>query len=237
MKSTLVSLILLASTLVALCDSPGSAQNSKVAEIADRMKAAADPNGAYKKSYSYSQKQKLEAGGNTYIMETVYKVPAMSKTETTINDKLINTLIYNDGKAWSIDPDGEKTEIGGGELLALTVMNKMQSPDASLCKIFEKITIKEGKLGQNDCFILECEAGGPDIYKMDFYVDKKDYLTKKMVTSRNGSPYVAEIKKYSLLQGVLLASETSVEYNGSKSLIYLMDYKLNIDIPDSKFKP
>ena len=47
----------------------------------------------------------------------------------------------------------------------------------------------------------------------------------------------AETKKYSLLQGVLVGSETVIEFQGNKQTLIVVDYKLNVEVADSEFEP
>lgn len=208
-----------------------------VQEIAVKMKTAPDPNGAYRNCKSYFLKQEMTTDKNKATMEATFKTPDMSKSVTLLDGKIVYTVIFNNGKSWSIDASGTKKEITGIELDRMIFMNKMQEPHLSLTDIFSKIDLSEAKIGQMDCYVLKCSTSSDKLDPMTFFVDKKDFLTKKIETEKNGKTYSAEIKKYSLVQGVLVASETLIEYMGSKQTLILVDYRLNVDVPDSEFAP
>lgn len=226
-----------ATFFIAMTTQVSIAGDLTVNEIADKMSIAPDPNGLYRECKSYFLKQKLVNDKSEIIIEATFKAPDMSKSVTFVDGKPVYKVFYNKGKAWSVDSNGNKKEIEGVELENMKIMNKMQDPHSTILNVFKKIVLSEGKSGEIDCYLLKCSYGENEKDEMTFYVNKKDFLTRKIVTMKDKMPYVAEIKKYSLLQGVLVASETAIEFQGNKQTLIVIDYKLNVEVADSEFVP
>ena len=208
-----------------------------VGEIANKMSKAPDPNGLYKECKSFFLKQKLVNDKSEIIVEVTFKVPDMSKSVTLVDGKAVNKVFFKRGNAWSVDSNGNKKEIKGVELESMKIMNNLQNPNSTISNVFKKIDLREGKSGETDCYLLKCCYGENDKDEMTFYVDKKDFLTRKIAMVKDKKPYLAETKKYSLLQGVLVGSETMIEFQGNKQTLIVVDYKLNVEVADSEFEP
>lgn len=237
MKNKLIFSIIASFAIFANLAFSDNTPSISIDEIAEKMKNAADPNGIYKNAKSFFIVQTMHIGDSELRMETSYKSPLMSRCVTLLDGKVVNTTIFNNDKAWSISPDGKATEITGAELETMKAMNRMQEPNTSIKDVFSNISVSEQRIGQNDFFVLKCSTSASDFVPMEYFVDKKDFLTKRIVTQRQGKPYIAEIKKYSLYQGVLVAAETQIEYGNVKQTILINDYKLNVEFENTLFRP
>jgi outer membrane lipoprotein-sorting protein len=208
-------------------------------ELAQKMVNAVDPNGIYRKSNSYFMKQELGIDGKTFIFEVTFKNPDKSRTVTYLNGKIIQTTVCDGKKCWVMDRSNKKTEITGKDLERLKLLDEMSSPKGTILDSFDKVEFAgEAKVYDSACYILFCYPKVKELEPIVLYVSKTDYLTRKIITLKNGKPYVAIIRKYALLKGVMIATETEMDINddGKMELMTVTDYKINIDAPDSEFQ-
>lgn len=211
----------------------------KLKELAGKMVNAVDPNGIYRKSNSYFLKQDIVFDGKVLTNETTFKDPDMSKTVTYLDGKIIQKTVCNGKKCWATDRDGKKSEITGKDLDRIKLFDAMSSPRGTIVDVFGSIEFAgEEEVGESLCYILICYPKVKELPPLALYVSKNDYLTRKVITVKDNKAYAAEIKKYSLLKGVMIASETEMDVNNDRKmeLMTVTDYKLNIDVPDSEFE-
>lgn len=208
-------------------------------ELSEKMVNAVDPNGIYRKSNSYFLRQDIAFIGKTYTFEVTFKTPDKSKTITYLDGKIIQRTVCDGKKCWVTDKNNRKSEITGKDLELIKLLDEVSSSKGTILDVFEKVEFAgEARIYESPCYILFCHPKEKALEPIVLYVSKTDYLTRKIITLKNGKPYVAVIKKYALLKGVMIASETEIDINndGKMELMTLTDYKLNQDVPDSEFE-
>ncbi|MFA6293830.1 MAG: hypothetical protein WC637_18725 [Victivallales bacterium] len=208
-------------------------------ELVEKMVNAVDPNGIYRKSNSYFLKQDIGLGAKTVTFEFTFKNPDKSKTVTYLDGKVIQRTVCDGKKCWVTDKNNKKTEITGKDFERIKLLDEISSPNGTILDVFDKVVFAgESKVYESQCYILFCYPKEKDLEPLVRYVSKTDYLTRKIITIKDGKPYIAAIKKYALLKGIMIASETEMDINndGKMELMTLTDYKINIDVPDSEFE-
>ncbi|HBC89060.1 MAG TPA: hypothetical protein DCZ94_19140 [Lentisphaeria bacterium] len=208
-------------------------------ELAEKMKNTVDPNGIYRKSTSYYLRQDIRIQGRKITLEVIFKVPNKSRTVVSLDNKILSKTVCNGVSAWSISEEGAKTEIKGVDLERLKLLDAMSAPQGTILDVFEKVEFAgEDKVYDSPCYVLICSPKQKEISPIAMYVSKGDYLTRKVITSKDGNPYIAQIRKYALVKGVMVGTETEVDMNddGKSELMELTDYKLNLEIPDKEFE-
>ena len=207
--------------------------------LAEKMRNAVDPNGLYRKSVSYYLKQEIKTDSNLLTIEVTFKSPDKSKTVFSIDGETIQTTVCNGSKCWKIDKDGDMVGVTGGDLERLKLFDALSAPSGTILDVFAKVEFAgEENVYGTPCYILLCHPKSPDLAPIALYASKTDYLNRKIVTAKDGEPYVAEIRKYSLLKGVMIASETEMDINGDgrKELMTVTDYTLDVNVPDASFE-
>jgi outer membrane lipoprotein-sorting protein len=217
-----------------------------VAEISERMEKATDPNDYYRKSKSYILKQEMQTKQDgedvTYTIEIQFKLPNFLKTTTFKDGKPISSVLFDGKKAWEIKSDtGENEPITGKRLELVKTFAAIGHPANTLMTVFPKIDVSEIKVGPREYYKLVCYPKYDDIAPYTMYVGKNNFLTKRLETKmyvKGGSiDYTSIIDRYSMYKGVMIASESTVILNTTtKQIFHVIDYQLDVDIPDSEFE-
>ncbi len=218
---------------------PAYKPDIQLKDLAGKMRDAVDPNGIYRKSSSYYLKQDIKMSGKVVSIEVTFKSPNRSKTVIMVDGKTVQTTLCNGTKCWKVDKEGGKTEVTGGDLDRIKLFDALSAPSGTILDVFETIEFAgEQVVVDSPCYILLCHSKAKDVEPIALFVSKKDFLNRKIITTRGGQPYMAEIRKYSLLKGVMIATETEIDIDndGEKDLMTVTDYRLDIDIPDSFFE-
>ena len=208
-------------------------------ELAEKMVNAVDPNGIYRKSNSYFLKQDIEFDGKVLTYEFTFKNPDKSKTVAYLDGKVIQKTICDGKKCWVSDMNNKKSEITGQDFERMKLLDEMSSPSGTILDVFGKVEFAgEAKVYDSPCYILYCYPKSKELEPLVIYVSKSDYLTRKIITVRNGKTYAAIIRKYALFKGVMIASETERDINndGKMELMTVTDYEINAAVPDSEFE-
>lgn len=208
-------------------------------ELAEKMVNAVDPNGIYRRSSSYFIKQDIGFDGKILTYEVTFKSPDKSRTATYLDGKIDQRIVCDGKICWATDRDNKKTEITGKNLERIKFFDQLSSTRGTILDVFDKVEFAgEAKVYDSQCYILFCYPKEKELEPIVFYISKTDYLTRKIITLVNGKSYVSVIRKYALLKGVMIASETERDINndGKMELMTVTDYKINIDVPDSEFE-
>jgi outer membrane lipoprotein-sorting protein len=210
-------------------------------EISLKIKEAADPKGVFRKTQTYLIRQKINVSGGdkpgVFYSEIKYKSPDKIRSDYFYEGKIMSSIIVNGERAWSLSgTDSSASEISGNQLDRLKLFTEMAVPVSTFSDIFDKIEIETITENGKTFYLLQCRPKSTDLPLMSFYIDKSDFLERKMLTSNEkGEPYSAEINKYSVLENVMIPSETTVHSGGITQKIILEEFKLNVEINDSVF--
>jgi hypothetical protein len=137
-----------------------------------------------------------------------------------------------------VGENGEKKQFQGEDLERFKLFNSLgASPKLNLGDVFEKVYVFDEDSGAEKLFRVVCIPKFKDLAPIAIYVGKDDYLTKKIVTRKAGFLYTAETKKYALVRGVMVASETEITYGPDNDRLTLMEYRLDPETEDAMFEP
>jgi outer membrane lipoprotein-sorting protein len=218
-----------------------------VGQLQTRMRIASDPDGIYRKSVSYVQKQMLESkkgfsAPETLIVEVKYKRPDMFKTTTLKDNQPVTSIIFNGKEAWLVNYDSKTAaKIEGEKFKRLQLLFALGRPDNSYTEVFPDIKLVQCRINEEQFYKLTCAE--PKIQKEPFviYVGKNNFLTKKLETVENIGgelvEYSAVMDSYYMYEGVMIAKETTTMLNGNKQSYKVIYYKLNANISDDEFVP
>ncbi len=214
--------------------------NITLAVLQEKMQKAMDPNGLYRKSKSYVQRQMLivkkdwenEKG---YIIETKYKRPDKLKLTTWEDNKPSTSIIFNGKNAWRVNYKEKKRNlISGVQLKKMKVLFALGRPGGTYQQIFKEVKLAETELDEQAYYKLTCISKFEGAPPLIIYVGKNNFLTKRIDIPPN---ITSTIDKYGLYDGVIIAEQTTDVSDGCKSRYKLIMYKLNVDIDDKEFFP
>lgn len=209
-------------------------------ELQKRMHKAMDPEGLYRKSKTYVQKQMLVIKKDwedekSFIIEVKYKRPNKMKMTTLEDNRPTTSLIFNGQNAWVVQY-GAKTrrKVKGKNLERMKVLFALGKPGMTFEQIFKNVKISETDIDDLPYYKLTCISKYQNEPTIIIYVGKNNFLTKRIEIPPR---VVSTIDKYGLYDGVITPEETTEELGDSKKHYRLITYKLNVDIPDSEFFP
>lgn len=220
-----------------------------VKELSEEMEKAADPKGVFIKCQSYLLKQEMsgmENNGKPFkrMVEIKFKSPNHLKTTTYTNNKPVITVIFDGKKAWNINCETEQvTEVKGMSYELIEVLANLGHPSSTMLSVFPKVDLSELPASGSPpekYYKAVCYSKYEDLPPITFYIGKDNFLTKRLETTRftkDGSyKYISETDKYAMYDGVWVSSESRIIIGDTVFTYKVIDYKLNIDIPDSEFE-
>lgn len=216
-------------------------------ELFKRMRKASDPKFRYRDAKSYVQKQEQEItyGENKvyFIVEVKFKKPHNFKVTTYKNWKPLNALISNGSNVWMADYSKKQTvELKGEQLNRAKFFFEMGQPGNAYSKIFSDIKLTEWIKGPEQYYKLDCTPKLDGVQPMTIFVGKNNFLTKKLETYMETSndklvKYVSFMDKYSLYEGIMIASVSTVIIDNIETKYRMINYQLDLDLPDDEFAP
>ena len=226
--------------LIAGCQYDGDPANISLSVLQLKMQKAMDPDGLYRKSKSYVQKQILMVkrdweSEKSYIVEVKYKRP--DKLLMTIKEDNIPTtsIIFNGQNAWIVNyKEKRRTLISGEQLEKMKVLFALGRPGSTYQEIFKEVKLFQVELDDQPYYKLKCISKFKDQEPLIVYVGKYNFLTKRIDISPN---ITSIIDQYGLYDGVIIPEQTSEILDGSTKRYKLIMYKLNVDIDDNEFFP
>jgi hypothetical protein len=241
-KNRIATLIIsvLCAAFISGCMSDGAPANISLSVLQLKMQKAMDPDGRYRKSKSYVQKQILMVkedweSEKSYIVEVKYKRP--DKLLMTIKEDNIATtsIIFNGQNAWVVNyNEKRRTLISGVQLEKMKVLFALGRPGSTYQEIFKEVKLFETDLDGQPYYKLKCISKFKDQEPLIVYVGKHNFLTKRI----DIPPSVTSvIDQYGLYDGVIIPEETSEILDGRTKRYKLIMYKLNVNIDDNEFFP
>lgn len=214
--------------------------NISLAVLQRRMHKAMDPDGLYRKSKSYVQKQMLMEKKDwedhkNYIVEIKYKRPDKLKM-TTREDNLPKTsIIFNGKNAWIVYyNDKKRVLIRGKQLERMKTLFAMGRPDSTYQKVFKEVKLVATEVDEQPYYKLTCISKYKDQPPIIVYVGMNNFLTKRIDIPPHASSI---INRYGLYDGVIIPEQTTEILDGSKKHYEIIMYKLNVNINDEEFLP
>ncbi len=223
--------------------SPASAErpaNISLAVLQNKMHAAMDPDGLYRKSKSYVQKQMLMVKKDwedekSYIIEIKYKRPDKLKMTTKEDNVPTTSIIFNGENAWIVyHKDKKRILISGEQLEKMKVLFALGRPGNTYQQIFKDVKLVETELNEQPYYKLTCISKFKNQPPFIIYVGMNNFLTKRI----DIPPKVTSIiDKYGLYDGVIIPEQTTEILDGSEKQYKIVMYKLNVKIDDDEFFP
>jgi len=222
------------------CMSDGEPANISLSILQMKMQKAMDPDGLFRKSKSYVQKQMLmvkEGWGSEkgYIVEIKYKRPDKMKMVVKEDNVPTTSIIFNGKNAWIVNYQQRKrTLISGEQLEKMKVLFALGRPGSTYQEIFKDVKLFETDLDGHPYYKIKCISKFKDQEPLIVYVGRHNYLTKRI----DVPPHVTSIiDQYGLHDGVIIPEQTSEIVDGSEKRYKLIMYKLNVSIDDNEFFP
>ncbi|MBU8902540.1 MAG: hypothetical protein KOO69_07355 [Victivallales bacterium] len=221
------------------CMSDGDPANIGLSILQKKMHKAMDPDGLYRKSKSYVQKQMMVvsegwSADKGYIVETKYKRPDKMSIIFKEDNIPIASIIFNGDNVWSVNyKEKQRTLIKGEQLEKLKVLFALGRPGSTYQEIFKDVKLFETELSGNPYYKIKCISKFEDQDPLYIYVGRHNFLTKRIETSSTTSI----VDRYGLHDGVIIPEQTHEFVNGSEKRYKLIVYKLNVKIDDNEFFP
>jgi len=243
MKNLKVAALLFSMLVIVLgsgCMSDGEPANISLSILQMKMHKAMDPDGLYRKSKSYVQKQmKVVKGGwgseKGYIVEIKYKRPDKMLMVVKEDNVPTTAIIFNGQNAWIVDyKNKDRKLIKGENLERLKVLFALGRPGSRYQDIFKEVQLFETELNGQDYYKIKCISKFKGQEPLIIYVGKHNFLTKRI----DIPPHVTSvIDQYGLYDGVIIPEQTSEFSDGNETRYKLIMYKLNVEIDDNEFFP
>ncbi len=218
----------------------------KLSTLVKKMRQVTDPQGECLRCKTYILKQKMltEDGkpDEKYEITSMFqKEPYFTKQIIYKNGKPESISLYDGKNAWSIDPEsGKNKPLTGIRLDVVRALSKIGNPAYSYSDIFPKIDVKEVIAGTIPYYKLICHPKTKNLEYFTIYVDKNNYVTRKVTFRFKNAQYMINYSsytdKYKRFDGVLMPLITTVEANGKKYQYEILEFKLNAEFPPNTFE-
>ncbi|MDD5597570.1 MAG: hypothetical protein PHV82_06475 [Victivallaceae bacterium] len=214
--------------------------NISLAILENKMRKAMDPEGLYRESKSYVQKQMLMVEKDwedekNYIVEVKYKRPDKLKMTTMEDNHPTTSIIFNGKNAWIVYyNDRKRVLLQGEQLEKMKVLFALGRPDNTYQNIFKEVKLFETELDGRPYYKLICNSKFKDQPPFVVYVGMNNFLTKRIEIP----PQVTSvIDRYGIYDGVIIPEQTTEIVGDSRKRYEIIMYKLNVDIDDEEFFP
>ena len=239
---------------------PGEPANLSVEQLIMHMEAATDPEGNFKNAKSYilrqviveeSQKdvddspftQRKKTSVDQYETEIKFRKPDFERQISYRNGEPFASLLFKEGRAWTIDPKKDKaTEITGHQLRLFHVFNSFSHPNNNLEDVFSNIDISTVYLRGARHYRVVCRTDDVEIAPYVMYVHADTFVTTKMETilyTDDGQEYlyVAIPDRFEKRNGVLIPTITKTTIGEDRhEVILLREFELNVTFSEDVFK-
>ena len=239
---------------------PGEPADLTVEQLIKHMEAATDPEGNFKNAKSYilrqviveeSQKdvdenpfsQRTKTTVDQYETEIKFRKPDFERQISYRNGEPFTSLLFKEGRAWTIDPKKSKaTEITGHQLRLFHVFNSFSHPNKNLEDVFSSIDISTVYLNAVRHYRVVCRAADVEIAPYVMYVNANTYITSKMETilyTDDGQEflYVAYPGNFEKRSGVLMPTITKTIIGEDRhEVVLLKEFELNVTFSDDVFE-
>ena len=239
---------------------PGEPADLTVDQLILHMEAATDPEGKFKNAKSYilrqviveeTQKdvdenpfsQRTKTTVDQYETEIKFRKPDFERQISYRNGEPFTSLLFKEGRAWTIDPKKSKaTEITGHQLRLFHVFNSFSHPNNNLEDVFSSIEISTVYLNAARHYRVVCRADDVEIAPYVMYVNANTYITSKMETilyTDDGQEflYVALPDRFEKRNGVLMPTITKTIIGEDRhEVVLLKEFELNVTFSEDVFQ-
>ena len=239
---------------------PGEPADLTVDQLIKHMEAATDPEGKFKNAKSYILRQVIVEESQKDVDEN----PFSPRTKTTVdqfeteikfrkpdferqisyrNGEPFTSLLFKEGRAWTIDPKkGKATEITGHQLRLFHVFNSFSHPNNNLEDVFSTIDLSTVYLNGARHYRVVCRADDVEIAPYVMYENANTYITSKMETilyTDDGQEflYVAYPGSFEKRSGVLMPTITRTIIGEDRhEVVLLKEFELNVTFSEDVFQ-
>ena len=239
---------------------PGEPADLTVDQLLMHMDAATDPEVKFKNAKSYilrqviveeTQKdvdenpfsQRTKTSVDQYETEIKFRKPDFERQISYRNGEPFTSLLFKEGRAWTIDPKKSKaTEITGHQLRLFHVFNSFSHPNNNLEDVFSSIEISTVYLNAARHYRVVCRADDVEIAPYVMYVNANTYITSKMETilyTDDGQEflYVAYPGNFEKRNGVLMPTITKTIIGEDRhEVVLLKEFELNVTFSEDVFQ-
>ncbi|MBP5224212.1 MAG: hypothetical protein J6Z38_01310 [Lachnospiraceae bacterium] len=239
---------------------PGEPADLTVEQLIKHMDAATDPEGNFKNAKSYilrqviveeSQKdvddnpftQRTRTSVDQYESEIKFRKPDFERQISYRNGEPFASLLFKEGRAWTIDPKKSKaTEITGHQLRLFYIFNSFSHPNKNLEDVFSTIEISTVYLRGARHYRVVYRADDVEIAPYVMYVNPNTFITTKMETilyTDDGQEFhnVALPDRFEKRSGVLMPTITKTTIGEDRhEVILLREFELNVTFSDDVFQ-
>ena len=242
LRITTLILSVLCAAFMTGCFSDGDPANISLSILQMKMHKAMDPDGNYRKSKTYVQKQMLVvkegwSGQKGYIVETKFKRPDKMLIVTKEDNVPTNAIFFNGKNIWAVDYKKKtRTLLKGKPLKLMEVIGALGRPGNTYEDIFDEVNLFQSDLHGEPYYKVKCTSNfeNQEPLVVYFYIGMNNYLTKCM----DVPPYVTStIDQYGLYDGIITPALITSTANGADKEYKLILYKLNVKIDDNEFFP
>ncbi len=241
-------------------NNPGEPADLTVDQLIKHMDAATDPEGKFKNAKSYilrqviveeSQKdvdenpfsQRTKTTVDQFETEIKFRKPDFERQISYRNGEPFTSLLFKEGRAWTIDPKkGKATEITGHQLRLFHVFNSFSHPNNNLEDVFSTIDLSTVYLNGARHYRVVCPADDVEIAPYVMYVNANTYITSKMETilyTDDGQEflYVAYPGSFEKRSGVLMPTITRTIIGEDRhEVVLLKEFELNVTFSEDVFQ-
>ena len=241
-------------------NNPGEPADLTVDQLIKHMDAATDPEGKFKNAKSYilrqviveeSQKdvdenpfsQRTKTTVDQFETEIKFRKPDFERQISYRNGEPFTSLLFKEGRAWTIDPKkGKATEITGHQLRLFHVFNSFSHPNNNLEDVFSTIDLSTVYLNGARHYRVVCRADDVEIAPYVMYVNANTYITSKMETilyTDDGQEflYVAYPGSFEKRSGVLMPTITRTIIGEDRhEVVLLKEFELNVTFSEDVFQ-
>ncbi|MBR2364727.1 MAG: hypothetical protein IKA79_05960 [Lentisphaeria bacterium] len=229
---------------------PRETSDLSVVQLITRMNRTTYPLKKWRKADSYYMRLKVTLTGKDskdyYGSEVWYQQPKCFRLVTSKNGKVQKILIYNDGRAWSINGwNNRSTELKEDSLEYKLFLNtvRMGTPSLNYTDIFRRISVDMFVENGVRYYRMICMNDDRRIQPYIFYFNGKNFLQEKLETvsilNESGASelYTSYVEKYTVIDGIKLPARTIVEIGGTTQISELQELVINQNYPESLFLP
>ena len=218
-----------------------------LAELQAKRRQAMDPEGRYAAAHSTLQRQCISThrfldDPEESIVTVQFERPDKTNMTTFMDNAPVSSVIVNGSSGWLVTygrKNDTTVELTPDQLNHIRLLSNLSSPDGNLQEFFEEIEVVRCSCEDGEFYKLICRDR--DREPVMIYIDANDYLTRRMcaVLTLNGMEirYDSRILRYSMFDGVMIPSETSVRQNNIKQTTKLLIFRLNAEFKSQDFLP
>lgn len=229
---------------------PVEMSDMSAAQLIEQMNRATDPDRKWRDCKSYilrqSTRQENVTGQtrtqNYFTQEIKYRQPEQMRQTQFRNGEPFSTLLYRDGKVWTISSNGAAHEITRRRETELTKsFLGFSNPKADVLKEFHSVEVAVVYEDGKRLYRMVCRNANPRIAPYVKYISAETFLTVRIETVNYAADgqqyrYSSEPAEYRWINGVQIATKIHAT-TGRKTEEYTVEeFLIDPAVADSDFE-